>query len=281
MTIVDKGGRDGVGRLATVLAYWAFFSIFPLLLVAVTIVGTLLEGDWKDRILNSALAQFPVIGEDIGKVVSSNEGSLTGLSWSTLIGAVAALWAGTHAFEAYEHAIQVVHLGHAEIRPGFLWRRLRAILLMGILGVGVIGTAVLSGMVGAAGIPGIGKPAGLAISVAANVAVLLVMYELSVPGHQGIRRLLPGAVIGGTGLALLHLVGGWYLGKVVAKAGDTYGIFAAVIGLLTWVNLIGKLVIWSAEVNAVLADRADTADATVGRTEATSPAITGQVVDGE
>src|SRR6266508_4319831 len=75
--VVRKFGDDQAGNLAALLAYYGFFSLFPLLLVLVTVLGFVLAGRSKlqARILDSALAQFPVIGDQIGRDVGSIEGS--------------------------------------------------------------------------------------------------------------------------------------------------------------------------------------------------------------
>ncbi len=264
MTVVEKGGRDGIGRLSAVVSYFAFFSIFPLLLVVTSVVGMLANGSWSDRIRTSALSTFPVIGDQI---LNTGTGKLTGSTVTAVLAGLIALWSGTHAFDALEYAIHAV--SHAVVdRPiGFLKRRLRALALLGILGTGLLATTVLGGVVAAADLPGIGRPLGYAVAILANAALLGVMFAVAIPGGDSWRRLAPGAVMGGFGLTVLHALGGWFLQRVVAKASDTYGVFAVVIGLLTWVKLIVTLVLWSAELNTVLADRA-------------LVAVDGQVIDG-
>ncbi|MEZ5255582.1 MAG: YhjD/YihY/BrkB family envelope integrity protein [Ilumatobacteraceae bacterium] len=93
------------------------------------------------------------------------------------------------------------------------------------------------------------------VSVGLNVLLVLASFHFASPGHGGWRTLLPGSVIAGTGLTFLFSFGTVFLTRTVDNAGDTYGTFALVIGLLTWLNLIGSLLVWSAEVNSVLAGR--------------------------
>lgn len=65
--VVRKFGDDQAGSLAALVAYWGFFSLFPLLLVLVAILGMVLRGHsaLQRTILNSALTDFPVIGSDL------------------------------------------------------------------------------------------------------------------------------------------------------------------------------------------------------------------------
>src|SRR5438445_3639050 len=67
MAVVKKFGDDQGGNLAALVAYYAFFSLFPLLLVLVTILNYVLQGDpaTQNSIKSSVLAQFPIIGNEI------------------------------------------------------------------------------------------------------------------------------------------------------------------------------------------------------------------------
>ena len=71
--VSKKFGDDQGGNLAALLAYYGFFSLFPLLMAFVSILGLLLRGDpaMKRSIEHSALANFPVIGEQISRNVHS------------------------------------------------------------------------------------------------------------------------------------------------------------------------------------------------------------------
>ena len=62
-----KFGDDQAGNLAALIAYYAFVAIFPLLLVLVTVLDIVLKNDpaLQHKLLNSALTQYPVIGQQI------------------------------------------------------------------------------------------------------------------------------------------------------------------------------------------------------------------------
>jgi membrane protein len=98
VAVAKKYGDDQVGRHAALLAYYGFFSMFPLLLVLVSVLGFVLQGrpDLTDRVLDSALDQFPVIGDDI----SGNVQRLRGSGLALTVGLVVALWAGLGVAEA-------------------------------------------------------------------------------------------------------------------------------------------------------------------------------------
>ena len=67
VAVVRKYGEDSGGSLAALIAYRAFFSLFPLLLLLTTVLGYVLAGDpgLREEVVDSSLAQFPVIGEQL------------------------------------------------------------------------------------------------------------------------------------------------------------------------------------------------------------------------
>src|SRR5262249_40428161 len=67
LAVLKKYGDDGAGNLAALMAYYAFLSIFPILLVFATVLGFVLRGnpDLYQRLLNSALVEFPVVGDSL------------------------------------------------------------------------------------------------------------------------------------------------------------------------------------------------------------------------
>ena len=92
--VIKKFGDDQAGGLAALLAYYGFFSMFPLLLLFVSLLGLILPGHpgLQREIVHSALAQFPVIGSEIGRKAGLH--GLTGTWLSAAVGAAGAVWAG-------------------------------------------------------------------------------------------------------------------------------------------------------------------------------------------
>ncbi|HEY5873777.1 MAG TPA: YhjD/YihY/BrkB family envelope integrity protein, partial [Ilumatobacteraceae bacterium] len=89
--VFKKFGDDRGGRLAALVAYYGFFSVFPAMLVFVTVMAFVLEDrpDLRDSLYESAIGQFPVLGDSIAGVSSQ---PLTGSATAIVIGLVTALW---------------------------------------------------------------------------------------------------------------------------------------------------------------------------------------------
>lgn len=262
LATVDKGGQDNAAHLSAVIAFFSFFSLFPLMLVFVWVLGALLDDELQTKLVDSALGRFPVIGTNIRENVGELDGGLAPL----IIGLAGAVWAGTKAFEAYETAMHIIWHGVFVKAENLIKRKVRAVLMIVAFGIGLtVATAGSALVTVASWIPGAAKPAGFLISAVMNTALAGVMYLLATPGHPGWRALLPGSIVAGTALTALYSVGTVYLTRVVDGAGDTYGTFAVVIGLLTWLNLIGTVLVWSAELNSVLSGKRASERVKLGR----------------
>lgn len=134
VAVVKKFQDDQAANLGALIAYFGFFSLFPLLLAFVTVLGFLLSGnpELQDRILRSALANFPVLGDQLRQNVRSLDGSGVALA----IGLAGLLWAGLAAITATENAMNEVWDVRLRDRPGFVTSKLRGLLMLVVLGGG-------------------------------------------------------------------------------------------------------------------------------------------------
>jgi len=249
VAVVRNISDQGAGNAAVQMAYWAFFSLFPLLLVFVSILGFVLRGDSAARrtIVHSALSQFPIIGAHPGNLAGSGVGLGLGLA--------ATLLSGLGVTLATENALQTIYMVPRTRRPSFLSARWRGLKLLVASGVLQILSTVAAGAVSG----GFGGPAlviaGLAVSLILNLALFFVVFRVLIPGVVPTRELWPGIVIAAVGWEVLQSVGGLYVAHVVKGAGQTYGSFAAVIGLLAWLYLGARIVVYAAEINVVVTRR--------------------------
>ena len=243
-----KFGDDRAGRLAALVAYYAFFSLFPALLAATTIVAYVVGDRSAKELQDSALAQIPVIGSQI----AGNVNTLSGNGLALVVGVVLAVWAGLGCMQAAQDGMSEVWNVPRVQQPSFIVKRLRSLGTLFVLAVAlVVGTAASQVVTLVPGVPGVARVAGVAVSLVINVGLFLVVFQVLNPERQPWRQLLPGAIVGGIGYTLLQGIGQWYVNRTVKGATDTYGTFAVVIGLLSWLYLLGQLLLLAAEVNVV------------------------------
>jgi membrane protein len=250
MAVVKKFGDDQAGSLAALVAYYAFFSLFPLLLVFVTVLGFVLQGDpgAQRSISNSVLSQFPIIGDQLGNNVHGLHGHVLTL----VIGLITSLLSGLGITNAAQNAFDRVWAVPFKDRPDFVHARLRGLLLLVSLGVLFIAATLASGLVtGGLGGPA-AKVAGILISLLLNVALFMSAFRLMTSRAIATRCLWVGVLVAGSAWTVLQLLGGLYIGHVFKHSSATYGVFGLVIALLVWLHLGAQITLYAAEINVVV-----------------------------
>ncbi|HVC85430.1 MAG TPA: YihY/virulence factor BrkB family protein [Solirubrobacteraceae bacterium] len=250
LAVIKKFGEDNGGQLAGLIAYYAFFSLFPLLLVLVTLLGLLLHGNphLQNQIVHSSLASFPIIGTTIEKHLPSlNVGGLP-----LAIGIATALLAGLGVM----HAMQIAQDRMWDVAPArrnsFLRTRLRGLALLAILGSVNIAATVIVGWVDAGSAPGVvGTLAALVVSTALDLGLFVAAFVLLTSYPATVREILPGAVLATILWQLLQHAGGYIVVHQLKHFADVYSLFAIVLGTLAWLHLGAQATLYSAELNVV------------------------------
>jgi YihY family inner membrane protein len=253
VAVIKKYGDDRGGQLAALITYYGFLSLFPLLLVLVTVLGFFLHDNPSLRrdLLNSALADFPVIGAHLRKNVHALGGNGLGL----VIGIAASLWGSLGFAQVAQHAMAEVWNVPVRERPGFLARTARAALVLGVVGLTVLATTILASA--ATVIPGslIVVVVTVALTVTLSIGLYLLAFRVLTPAQIPLRSLWAGSIIGGTAWTALQAVGGWLVARQLRHTSELYGFFGIVLGLLFFLFLASQLLVYAAEVNVVLARR--------------------------
>jgi YihY family inner membrane protein len=252
LAVVKKFGDDRGGYLAALIAYYGFFSLFPLLLVFVTGLFFVLGDNpaLRGKIVNSALSQFPVIGQQIQSSVAPLHGSTIAL----VIGIAGALWGGMGVVQVTSHAMDTVWNVPVREKPSFIKARLRALVMLAVLGAATIVAAGLSGIAAGGGtLSPVLKVFAFAGSLAVNFGVFLMAFKVLTSADVSWQDVVPGALVAAVAWGVLQTVGNYYVTHQLRHASQTYGTFAIVIGLLSWLYLGGQVTIIAAEINVVRA----------------------------
>ena len=251
VAVWKKFGDDQAGNQAALIAYYSFVAIFPLLLVLVTVLNIVLKNDpgLQHRLLNSALGHYPVIGQQIGHI-----SPLTQTGLPLVVGLLGTFFGARGVATTIQNALNTVWEVPFARRPGFPWALLRSFGLMVVIGLGLIGTTILSTAAGRVFSHG-ATVAGVAVALVLNVGVFWLSFRLGTAKEIGWRQLRLGAVIAGVIWQILQYVGGYFVSHQLAHASPVYGTFAVVIGLLAWLYLEAELTLYAVQINVVIAFR--------------------------
>lgn len=239
------------GRLSAAIAFFGFFSLFPLMLVFVSVIDLVLESrpDLRGDLVDSALAQLPLIGSKIEAPASTASGELL----PVIVGISLALWAGLGVTSALANAFATVWDARPSSRPNMIVARLHGLVAVIAIGALVAASTVVGNLAGLFGIGAIGTVVGVALNLVVNIVGLLAVFVFLTPSAHRWRDHRTGAVVGGVGLLALQQFGSLIARRYVENSSDTYGTLAVVIGLLVWIHFVTRVVVLSAELNAVLA----------------------------
>ncbi len=252
---LDGWRRHQSSKDAWLLAFFTLLSIFPLLLAGVTILGIVLEGneDLRQRIIDGTMSEIPVLGDDL----LNSPDAISGGFWSVALGLAGALWSSGKAFVGLQTALDDTWEVPLDGRGNLVVQRGKALLGLAIIGASQIGSIVIATIIGAAGLPAFSNLALLLGTVAVNVLVVAAMFRFLTSYDATWGDVWPGAIIAGIVFTILQQAGTFLIGRFagVDDPGDGAGtrqLIGVIIGVITWLSLVGITVMMCAELNAAL-----------------------------
>ncbi|MCV7229283.1 YihY/virulence factor BrkB family protein [Mycolicibacterium komossense] len=253
IAVIYKYVDDQGGYLAALITYYAFVSLFPLLLLGTTILGVVLVGhpELQHQVVHSALSQLPVIGDQLQQP-NKLSGGVTGV----VVGIAGALYGGLGVGVAVQNAMDTVWAVPRNLRPDPIRSRVRSLVLLIVLGSAAVASTVLSALGRATHILGPVSTVGVVIAaVLTNAVICLVAFRVTTARDVTWAEVLPGAIGAAVIWQLLQWFGAGYVAHIVGSASNTNSVFALVLGLLAFLFLISVSLVMCAEVNVVRVDR--------------------------
>ncbi len=257
LAVVYKFFDDQGNYLASIVTYYAFVAIFPLMLIGSSVLGFFLQGDegLRNSLLDSALAQFPIVGSQLGRP----EG-LTGSTSAVVIGALAATYGLLGLGQAAQNTVNTVWAVPRNSRLNPLSSRLRTLALMALGGTSVLFLAGLSSLTSNVTMFSSELDSWVQLilrttSIAVTALVLALMMRLATAQRRRLRTVLPGAVVIALLWHLLQNLGGLFVSRVINRVSEMNGVFALVLGLIALIYIGSVIAVLGMEVNVVLSRR--------------------------
>ena len=256
IAVVYKYFDDQGPYLAAIIAYYAFIAIFPLLLLGSSILGFILQDnpDLRDQLLDSALSQFPIIGDELGRPKG-----LSGSTTAIVIGSVVALYGAMGLGQAVQNAANIAWSVPRNSRANPIILRLRSILFLAISGAGILTLAIATSVFANPDALGTDLETTLRwvirlVGFVLTIMIFVSVFRLISHGRAGWRSVLPGAVVTALLWQGLQWIGNTYVQEVILKANDNQmnKTFALVLGLIAFIFVAAVMVVLGLEVNVVL-----------------------------
>jgi membrane protein len=260
LAVIYKFFDDQGNYLAATLTFYAFIAIFPLMLLATSILGFFFQGrpDLEEAALDSALAQFPIIGDQLG-----HPDGLSGSVRAIVIGALSALYGALGLGLSLQNTQAVAWGVPRNSRPHPVLTRLTSVLILSVAGTAILGISVLSAVATTTGFFGDITDESwfswavrfVTIVVLAVLMTVLLRMAASKATRHTIKRAAPGGVTIAILWQVLQYIGTVYVTRVIAATDGMDQIFAVVLGLMGLIYIAAIMGVIGIEVNVVLAER--------------------------
>jgi len=243
LTLLERDSSIGGGLLAGALAYRLFVLLLPTALLFVSGLG--LYAGAADKSTSEAAREAGLHGLIASQVASASADGARWLVFILLIPAVLYATATLYRALAIVHGIVWEGSGRgARVTPSGVGMVFVALLLV-IAAAQIVGSIRRHDQLG-------GLSALLVYLVLAGGAWLLVSLQLP---HRDVRwqALLPGAAVVGVGLLFVNVFNVYVTTRLVEGRADTYGALGIATALLLSLVIVGRLIVFSAELNALRA----------------------------
>ncbi|MBO0843038.1 MAG: YihY/virulence factor BrkB family protein [Nocardioides sp.] len=254
LAVVYKFFDDQGNNLAAIITYNAFIAIFPLLLLASSILGFVLQGHphLQAEVLETALAQFPIIGDELGRK------ELHGSTSAIIIGALTALYGTMGLGLSLQNAVNTAWSVPRNSRLNPILMRLRSLSILATAGLAVLSVTIITIVFTTTSF--LGEKADsvtIALVVAGNIVIvtttLTIVFRMATTRDHPFAHSFPGAATFAVLWSLLQWSGSQFVQHVLGATRGMNQTFALVLGLVGFLYIAAIMVVLSIQVNVVYA----------------------------
>ena len=203
----------------------------------------------RNDVINHATQYFPALGEQL----QSNVHTVHGAGVALVIGLALTLWGAKGAADVLQYSLNHIWQVPRIRRPGFPNGPLKSLVVVVCGGIGFIAASVLSGLAASIGKDFIVRIIASLVSVVVLFAVFWFIFRVALAGWAKPSReaFLRSALTAAIGLQILQIAGNYLVSHQLGKLQHLYGTFAVTLGLLFWIYLQARVVMYAAEVGTV------------------------------
>jgi uncharacterized BrkB/YihY/UPF0761 family membrane protein len=232
----------GGGVIAGSLAFRIFMFLVPYVFCIVAALGV--AAGFSGRSPSEVASDFGIAGLVATGVKSMADASLPTRVAALAAGLVALLLAALALVKTLRVAYGLIW-GISPAKAQSLTREALGLIVV------VTGGVVLGRLVAEVG-SAFGRIIllGLFVALPAGIWLLVSLRALPHPEHATWRELLPGAVVVGVGVEVLHIATVVWFSRSIEQKSETYGVLGAALAILLWAYVLGRFLALSATVNA-------------------------------
>ena len=255
-TVEHYGSAKGSVQAGAV-TYFAFLSFFPILALAVFVVGQIarIYSGANDQLVKAINQVLPgMVGSGPSQISLASVQSFSG--WAGLIGLLGVMYSGLGWLSALREALEAVFELPAKEHPNFVIGKVRDLVTLAVVGLTLMVAVAISGVVigfsgkilNAVGLATSLSPLLVVLSVviglAANTLLFFALFKLLTEPHAPKRSLWSGALLGAVGFEVLKQLSGYLIAST--KQQPAFQAFGIALILVVWINYFSRVVLYAA-----------------------------------
>jgi len=246
---------DAGDRQAAAVTFFGFLSFFPLIALATSLLSYVLGDEAIGTVVREVNSYAPGLADQLKlreTLADNRKAGATGL-----LGLAGLLYAGLGWVDALREAIRTVW--HHNVKEGNLVvKKVKDVVVLAGLGVAVVLSVGISAATGAftgfaldvvglertfAAIV-VAKVVGVTLGLATSTGLFLYLFWRLPKVRSPLRRVVKGALLAGLLFEVLKRVGAVYIERTTEN--PVYGMFAVIVGLLVWINIVSRMLLFCA-----------------------------------
>ncbi len=245
--VIKKYGDDEAAYQGALITYYGFLSLFPLMLVAISILRLIDNAGLKDKVTSSLTHYFPVLGQQL----QDNIHGLQHNGLTLVVGILFTLYGARGVADAIRHSLDRIWQIPRSKRRGFPYNTVSSIVIILLGGVGLIMSEILSGYAASLGKSTSFRVAASLVSASVLFVILLAIFRLGISQKVALRPMILSAAIAAVGTQILHGLGGYIITHQLQHLNSLYGVFALVLGIIFWIYLQAQIILYALEIGSV------------------------------
>lgn len=248
LAVVHEVRREDVTFMAASIAYHAFVSMLPVLLLLTVVVSTFGSDALVDTVVDLTAAALPQTGRAIVTEALRDASGGFGLS---VVGVVVLLWGTSKVFRAMDAAFAEIYDTEREL--SIVEQVTDAVVVVLAIGGAAVSAVVLGASVALPRTVPFAPVVARVLAVLGLTVTLLPIYYVFPDVDLSLREVVPGVLVAAVGWVGLEVIFDLYV--EVSSKPDVFGLLGSLVLLVTWLYVGGLILLVGAAVNATLAGR--------------------------